>query len=84
MLMAKLAWMRGEIAKLCLSNRCCFEISDEKIQSFSATPMDASRRLSSGAYSRDPLARNDDNKAKFTKVSYFDISGNTVDNMAPF
>jgi hypothetical protein len=39
--------------------RHCEERSDEAIQSHFAVPWIASRSLSSGAHSRDPLARND-------------------------
>jgi hypothetical protein len=52
---AKLARMRGEIAKLCLriEQRHCEEQSDEAIHSFRwQTSWIASRSLSSGAHSR--------------------------------
>ena len=39
--------------------RHCEERSDEAIQSLICGPWIASRSLSSGAHSRDPLARND-------------------------
>jgi hypothetical protein len=52
---------RGEIAKLCLSfRRHCEERSDEAIHSsILLRAWIASRSPSSGAHSRDPLARND-------------------------
>jgi hypothetical protein len=40
--------------------RRCEERSDEAIHPSFATPWIASRSLSSGAHSRDPLAHNDD------------------------
>ena len=40
--------------------RHCEEQSDEAIQLLFSRPWIASRSLSSGAHSRDPLARNDD------------------------
>jgi hypothetical protein len=40
-------------------NRHCEERSDEAIHTFFAARWIASRSLSSGAHSRDPLARND-------------------------
>ncbi len=43
--------------------RLCEEQSDEAIQTF-AWLWIASRRLSSGARSRDPLARNDDERVR--------------------
>ncbi|MDR3486464.1 MAG: hypothetical protein P4M05_16335, partial [Bradyrhizobium sp.] len=54
--------MRGEIAELCqqLKRRHCEERSDEAIHScFLVALWIASRSLSSGVHSRDPLARND-------------------------
>jgi hypothetical protein len=54
--------LRGEIAEVCLRSEQghCEERSDEAIQSFwSQASWIASRSLSSGAHSRDPLARND-------------------------
>jgi hypothetical protein len=41
-------------------NRHCEERSDEAIHTFFAARWIASRSLSSGAHSRDPLARNDE------------------------
>jgi hypothetical protein len=53
--------LRGEVAKSYLEfeQRHCEERSDEAIHSFFAARWIASRSLSSGAHSRDPLARND-------------------------
>jgi len=55
---------RREIAKpyFAIRRRHCEERSDEAIQLGLVAPWIASRSLSSGARSRDPLARNDDLK----------------------
>jgi hypothetical protein len=46
-------------SKAVLKNRHCEEQSDEAIQTLFLAFWIASRSLSSGAHSRDPLARND-------------------------
>jgi hypothetical protein len=67
--------MRGEIAEvwLCLGpeHRHCEARSDEAIHSsiLLRQPWIASRSLSSGAHSRDPLARNDELKCCLKIVS---------------
>ena len=59
-----------------MSQRHCEERSDEAIHTFFAARWIASRSLSSGAHSRDPLARNEgiiyDSSYAFT--AFFDAS----------
>src|SRR5256885_9785881 len=51
-----------------LTRRHCEERSDEAIHSSFAAPWIASRSLSSGAHSRDPLARNDEGIVGWAKA----------------
>jgi hypothetical protein len=55
---------------------------DEAIQSCFAALWIASRSLSSGAHSRDPLARNDDKNRFRRKANWLSIEGLTLRGLA--
>src|SRR5213075_1651874 len=66
------------------TSRHCEERSDEAIHTFFAVLWIASRSLSSGAHSRDPLARNDDGESRYATWRDFQkvTTRSTVDGIS--